>query len=84
MGQLPYWANFFGRTTYSFNKAKYIEGTLAGMVFAFLGACIFVNPVKALLGAAVGMFVESLPLPVDDNLAIPLISGSILTLIPSF
>jgi phosphoserine phosphatase SerB len=71
----------FGRTRLPFNKGKNLEGTLFGFLFAFLGAMIFVDPTRALIGAAVGMLVEALPLPINDNLTMPLASGLILTLI---
>jgi len=73
----------FGRHVFPYNKGKKIEGTLFGFLFAWLGATLFiVNPLKALVGAAVGMFVETLPTPVSDNLTIPLISGLTLLIIP--
>jgi len=73
----------FGRTIFPFNKGKRMEGTIFGFFFAFVGALIFVNdPVKALVGAAVGMLAECLPLPVSDNLTIPLASGLAMTMIP--
>jgi len=73
----------FGRTVFPFNKGKRLEGTVFGFFFAFAGALIFVNdPVKALMGAAVGMLTECLPLPVSDNLTIPLASGLIMTIVP--
>jgi len=71
-----------GKTAYPFNKAKHVEGTIVGFFFALLGALAFLSPIKALIGAAVGMFVECLPLPISDNLAVPLMSGFILTVIP--
>ena len=72
-----------GRHVFPYNKGKKIEGTLFGFLFAWLGATLFiVNPLKALVGAAVGMFVETLPTPVSDNLTIPLISGLTLLIIP--
>jgi HAD superfamily phosphoserine phosphatase-like hydrolase len=70
-----------GRTPLLFNKGKNIEGTIFGFLFSFLAALIFVDPIRALIGAAVGMIVEGLPLPVNDNLTMPLASGLILTLI---
>lgn len=72
----------FGRTVFPFNKGKRVEGSIFGFLFAFLGALVFVSPVKALVGAAVGMFVESLPTPVSDNLAVPIVSGLIMAIIP--
>ena len=71
----------FGKTPLPSNKGKSIEGTIAGFLFAFLGALLFVDPLKALVAAAVGMLVEGLPNPINDNLALPLVSGLILLLI---
>jgi len=72
-----------GRHVFPYNKGKKIEGTLFGFLFAWLGATLFiVCPLKALIGAAVGMLVETLPTPVSDNLTIPLISGLTLLMIP--
>jgi len=65
----------FGKTTIPFNKGKSLEGFLAGFVFAFLSAAIFLHPLQAFVGAILGMFVESLPLPVNDNLSTPLAAG---------
>jgi len=72
----------FGRTVYPFNKRKRVEGSIFGFLFAFLGAQLFVGPVKALIGAVAGMLVESLPVPVSDNLAIPIVSGIMMILVP--
>ncbi len=71
----------FGKTRIPFNKGKNLEGTLFGFLFAFLGAMIFVDPTRALIAAAVGMLVESLPTPINDNLTMPLASGLALALI---
>ena len=71
----------FGKTKLPFNKGKNIEGTIFGVIFAFLGAMIFVDPVRALIAAAVGMLVEGIPSPINDNLTIPLVSGLVLALI---
>jgi dolichol kinase/phosphoserine phosphatase len=61
-----------------FNHSKTLEGTLAGFFFAFLAACLFVAPWVAFVGAAVGMFVEFLPLPVNDNVLMPFCTGFVL------
>jgi len=71
----------FGNVVFPFNKGKNVEGSVFGFLFASVGAMLFVDPVKALAGAAVGMLVECLPLPLSDNLTIPLASGLMLTLI---
>jgi dolichol kinase/phosphoserine phosphatase len=64
-----------------FNKGKTVEGSLAGFFFAFLAGTFFVSPVLALIGAAVAMAIESLPLPVNDNILIPLGAGLALLLL---
>ncbi len=72
----------FGRTLFPFNKGQHVEGSVFGFLFAFIGALFFVSPVKAFIGAATGMLVGCLPLPVDDNLTIPIAAGLVLTMIP--
>jgi phytol kinase len=74
----------FGKTSLLFNRKKKLEGTICGFICAFLGALLFVSPLKALVAAAVGMFAESLPLPVDDNLVTPLSAGTALILFALF
>jgi phosphoserine phosphatase len=71
-----------GRTVFPFNKGKMVEGSIFGFLFAFGGAMFFVNPIKALAAATAGMIIECLPLPVNDNLTIPMICGLVLTLMP--
>ena len=64
-----------------FNKGKTLEGSLFGFFFAFLAGAFFVSPALALIGAAVAMAIESLPLPVNDNILIPLGAGLALMLL---
>ena len=64
-----------------YNKGKTLEGSLSGFVFAFLAGCLFVSPWIALAGAAVAMFVEYLPLPINDNVVIPIVTAAFLTLL---
>lgn len=72
---------FGGQITSSlpFNKGKTIEGSLAGFFFAFLAGTFFVSPVLALVGAAIAMTIEVLPLPVNDNILVPVFTGLALT-----
>jgi HAD superfamily phosphoserine phosphatase-like hydrolase len=65
-----------------FNKGKTLEGSIAGFFFAFLAGSLFISPAMALIGAAVAMAIECLPLPVDDNVPIPLCTGLALMLVP--
>jgi phosphoserine phosphatase len=77
-------ASLFGgliSTSLPFNKGKTWEGSLAGFFFAFLAGTFFVSPVLALVGAAIAMTIEVLPLPVNDNVLIPVITGFALTLL---
>ena len=70
----------YGKTRFPFNKAKSVEGSLLGFIIAFLGANLFIDPVRAFIGAITGMIVESLPTPISDNLAVPLVTGLALSL----
>ncbi len=74
---------FGGRISNSlpFNKGKTWEGSVGGWFFAFLGGLFFVSPILALIGAAIAMTVEVLPLPINDNVLVPVITGATLTLI---
>jgi len=77
-------ASLFGgllTTSLPFNKGKTIEGSLAGFFFAFLAGSFFVSPIYALIGAAIAMTIEVLPLPINDNILIPIITGAALTLL---
>jgi phosphoserine phosphatase len=71
----------FGKTPLPFNKGKNVEGTIVGFMLAFLGAMLFIPPMIALVAAAVGMLVEGIPSPINDNFTIPFIVGLLLILI---
>ncbi|UCE95275.1 MAG: HAD-IB family phosphatase [Candidatus Bathyarchaeota archaeon] len=71
----------FGRTPVPFNKGKSLEGSVVGLAFAFLGAAIFLHPLQAFVGAIVAILMESLPLPISDNISTPLTTGALLTLL---
>ena len=77
-------ASLFGgliSTSLPFNKGKTWEGSLAGFFFAFLAGTFFVPPLFALAGAAIAMTIEVLPLPINDNVLVPVITGAALTLL---
>ncbi len=74
-----------GRRRVPYNRVKSFEGSGLGIGYAFIGVLLYlvlfhgVEPAQAaklaLAGAVAGMFVESLPIKVDDNLLIP-VAGS--------
>jgi dolichol kinase/phosphoserine phosphatase len=64
-----------------FNKGKTLEGSFSGFVCAFLVSCLFVAPWIAVIGAAIAMFVEYLPLPINDNVLIPIVTAAVLMLL---
>jgi HAD superfamily phosphoserine phosphatase-like hydrolase len=72
---------FLGRHHYPFNPKKTIEGTLIGFSFAFGVLLLIVSPVSALLTALFAAIIELLPLRLDDNLAVPLLTASILVIL---
>ncbi|MFC1962015.1 diacylglycerol/polyprenol kinase family protein [Chloroflexota bacterium] len=67
---------------------KTLEGNLACLAACLLTAFTLsvvglpVSLITALIGAVTATVTESLPLPVNDNLAIPLLSALVMTLLP--
>jgi len=62
---------------------KSLEGTLSGLAVCIL--FVWLMPLVPLhvgvLGAVTAMAVELLPVPIDDNVSIPLSSGTIMVII---
>lgn len=71
----------FGKHRLPFNKGKNLEGSIFGFLFAFLGALLFIDPLRALIATMFGMIIEALPLPLDDNFTIPITTGLLLILL---
>lgn len=72
---------YFGKNKLPYNPKKTLEGSLAFFLSSFLILSVFTYPFEALLVALVSAIVESLPLRLDDNFTIPLISSFIAYLI---
>ena len=70
--------SWIGRVKLPFNPNKTLEGSLAGLVLASAGTIPLVGLTPGLAAACLGMAVEALPLPVDDNLTVPLASAAFL------
>ncbi len=71
----------YGKNRIPFSGGKTLEGTAAGILFAFVGGSFFVSPVIALTAAVFGMIVEFLPLRINDNVSVPLFAGLSITII---
>ncbi|MAG60813.1 hypothetical protein CL619_03425 [archaeon] len=71
------------------NSKKALEGSIFGAVCAFFGAVIFVRPFEAFLASFIAMFAELAEMKlaeeiIDDNLLIPLVAGTVITLLRKF
>ena len=79
-----------GRHKLPYSEQKSVEGTLAGIIAAFLASLIFVTPAQAFVGSAGGMLLESVVdlqtikelnsqaafrFFLNDNFLIPIFSG---------
>ncbi|MBS3102698.1 hypothetical protein J4458_04610 [Candidatus Woesearchaeota archaeon] len=70
----------YGKRKHLLNGDKFIEGSVAGFIAAFIGALIFLPWHEALFASLVAMVVESIELKlgrtqIDDNVVIPLVAG---------
>ncbi len=73
----------FGRIRHPFSDAKFLEGTIAGIIAASIGASFFVSPAEAFAASALGMVAEGINISifnekVDDNLIVPLVAGAVI------
>ncbi|PIS32297.1 hypothetical protein COT40_00810 [Candidatus Peregrinibacteria bacterium CG08_land_8_20_14_0_20_41_10] len=74
---------YYGGVPNPWNKKKNIEGTIAGIIFAFMAASLFVSFSQAVFASIIAMFLESLDVQIgkwkiDDNLLIPLVAGMVM------
>ena len=70
-----------------FGKIKFydktIEGSLAGLIFCLLSGYLvqLSLPIEVVIsGAFAAMFIELLPISIDDNLSVPLFAGTIMVI----
>lgn len=64
-----------------FSKGRSFEGSVAGLIAGFFGALIFVDLLSAFIGSLFGMIAEALNLKIDDNIIIPIVAGSVISLL---
>ncbi|MBU0614985.1 MAG: SEC59/DGK1/VTE5 family protein [Nanoarchaeota archaeon] len=68
----------FGSIKHPFNSKKFLEGSVAGAIMAFIAAYIILgDPFEAGIGAVLGMFLEGFNMEhkgkkIDDNVIVPL------------
>jgi phosphoserine phosphatase/dolichol kinase len=62
----------WGRHTIPHNRVKKIEGTIAGIAVASVASIIFTSPLNAVTVSTICMIIETIPLPFNDNIMIPL------------
>jgi len=76
----------FGKIRHPFDKRKFLEGAIFGLIAGFFGALLFVNVYEALIASAVAMIVEGIDFgldinPLDDNITIPIAACITITLL---
>ena len=62
------------------SKTSSLEGSIVGLITAFVGALLFVPYTIALVGAAIGSVIETFFPTIDDNLIIPIFSAFVMSL----
>ncbi|MFX1466412.1 MAG: hypothetical protein ACFFA5_08065 [Promethearchaeota archaeon] len=70
-----------GRHHIPYNRNKSLEGSISGFIVASIMSSLFISPFLAIIAALSGMIIESLPIPVNDNISIPLSIGIILSVL---
>lgn len=76
----------FGRIKHPFNNTKFLEGVIAGIIAASLGAMLFIKPSEAIVASFFAMLLEGIDLrifklKINDNITIPLIAGAVIWLV---
>lgn len=71
----------WGHVRWPYNRRKTVAGTLVFLAGAFACAVVYLPPPEALLIAAVGAFLESLPMQDWDNFLAPVGAGFLGTLL---
>ena len=71
----------FGKTNHPLSKTKFIEGTVAGIIFGFIGAFVFLPWHEAFTASLAAMAVEAIEIKIgaeqiDDNMIVPFVAGA--------
>lgn len=79
----------YGKRKHLLNNKKFLEGSIAGFIAAFIGALIFIPWHEAFFAALFAMIVEAIEIKigaeqVDDNLIIPLVAAIVIKIVRMF
>jgi len=79
----------YGKRKHLLNDKKFIEGSIAGLVAAFIGALVFLPWFEALAAAFFAMLAEAYEIrigkgQVNDNIVIPLVAAIVVTVVRLF
>ena len=71
----------YGKIRHPLSKTKFVEGTVAGLIFGFIGAFVFLPWHEAFLASLAAMIIEAIEIKtgteqVDDNLIMPFVAGA--------
>lgn len=72
---------WFGKTNLPHNTTKTLEGSLTGFLLSSFAVMIYFSPKIAVAASFVGMIVESISQPLDDNLFIPITTAVVISLL---
>ncbi|HLG24741.1 MAG TPA: SEC59/DGK1/VTE5 family protein [Candidatus Nanoarchaeia archaeon] len=75
------YGKYFGKIRHPFSDKKFLEGSIAGFIFGFIGALVFARWYEAIIGSFIAMVVEGVDIKIgfariDDNLTIPIAAGA--------
>lgn len=79
----------YGKIRHPLSKTKFLEGTIAGFVFGFIGALVFLPWWEAALASLAAMIAEAAEIKigaeqVDDNLIVPVVAGAAIWILRLF
>jgi len=71
----------YGKIKHPLSKTKFLEGTIAGVIFGFIGALVFLPWWEAFFASLAAMIAEAIEIKigaqqVDDNLIVPFVAGA--------
>ncbi|MBN2331352.1 MAG: hypothetical protein JXC85_06055 [Candidatus Aenigmarchaeota archaeon] len=74
-----------GKVRHPLSDEKFLEGSMAGFLFAFLGASLFVSPIEALLASLFANVIEAIDFikgrRIEDNVTMPLVASITISLL---